>query len=444
MTTIRIIPSVLRYEAGKVAGASGQLKSVGSEVASSPGTLRDQAAREQLGGRISGLDDEQVAAFLPALQSPVYNLAIAVLTGRDRPRTQSARGFAILAGQRDLWFLRPLSYEEAPLVEVSAGSSAAIDRWIEEVHPGYIVVSEANWGESRRPIEYEELKELHFPLAQNARAGRLSLGGISAMQGSAMNLSIEEVAFAISSMGYPDIAGGFLLSLMGPKEQAEMDGRLYAAAHSLMARGLLTVDVERGEQRLDPSFRECVGALVENDLTLRCSSATNVKERVVSYFLQADRIVSHEVRDDVVSCISVLPGKDALVRHCQEVLGVPQGPATTGVPVVWTPIEGSLVEMISNVLAAEGTEDVASQLVCCGMSPEDAWCLANDASRPERHGALTPIRLIEGQPVANASLLLLMGVERFWLFRPAPESDRFEVCLGTPALMWGQISALIC
>jgi len=264
------------------------------------------------------------------------------------------------------------------------------------------------------------------------------------MHGSAMNLSIEEVAFAISSMGRPEIAAGFLLSLVGPREQAEMDGRLYAAAHSLMARGLLTVHVERGEQQLAPAFREWVGVLIDNELTLRCSSAANGEERVVSYFVRGDHIVTHEIKNDVVSCISALPGKDALVRHCLEVLGVPPDRRGGSAPAAWTSIGGSLLESISNVPAPEGLEDVASELMRCGMSPEDAQNLANDAGYPVRHSALTPIRLVGGQPVAGSSLLLLAGGERFWLFRPVLESDCFEVSLGTRTLASEQISALLC
>jgi len=263
------------------------------------------------------------------------------------------------------------------------------------------------------------------------------------MQPATYDLSIEEVAFALSLSGHPDVAGGYLLSLMGPREQAEIDGRLYAAAHSLMARGLLVVDVGSGEQRLDPTLRACAVAMAEGEWSLRCSVAAGGSERVLTWFWQDGEIVSHEVRDDVVSHISVVCDAHDLVRRCCDFLGVPLGPAMSDQAPAWTAVDGALVEALAGVPAPEDVDDIVSRLVQRGMSERDARNLAEDAVRPKAHGSLTRIQTADGEPIADGSLLLLLGPERYWVLRPSSAPNWFEACLGTPRLVGDEVGRLI-
>jgi len=86
--------------------------------------------------RENGLQEDHLQALLPALQFPVYNLAVAVVADRDKPREQSVRGFAVLAGERDLWLMRPHGDQDAPVVELCATCSGALYDLIVQVLPG--------------------------------------------------------------------------------------------------------------------------------------------------------------------------------------------------------------------------------------------------------------------------------------------------------------------
>ena len=92
---------------------------------------RHQDARSVLCG--AGLTDRQTEEFMLALASPVYNLALAVLADRDSGRAQSVRGFGVLAGSQDVWFLRPKG--QPPMVEVRAGSVDSLVQSVDEILP---------------------------------------------------------------------------------------------------------------------------------------------------------------------------------------------------------------------------------------------------------------------------------------------------------------------
>ena len=108
-----------------------------------------------------------------------------------------------------------------------------------------------------------------------------------------IGLSFEELALVFSLMGYPQRAHELLLAHLNPLEPEEADARLHAAGHSLIARGLLSLDDE-GQMRLDETLQKLTRGLVDCEFTIRFvneKTLAQVDQRTFVVFLVAVNLV---------------------------------------------------------------------------------------------------------------------------------------------------------
>jgi len=227
-------------------------------------------------------------------------------------------------------------------------------------------------------------------------------------------LSVEEVAFAMSAAGSEDVAGGFLLALLGEREQAEVDGRLYAAAHSLMARGLLQVNMQTGEKHLEPSLAEIVGGMARNNLSLRCSRTTQAGEDVSTFFIASPGIIQHTLRDEVVSRLILLPDLAALSERCAiffdlQANGDSESMESEGI------LSAALLDEITGAGDDVRLETVMAMLEAAGFPAVTAGLLATDLLTAKYRGSVLRIAQTDGRANVEQGILLLKGAERLWL-----------------------------
>jgi len=90
-------------------------------------------------------------------------------------------------------------------------------------------------------------------------------------QDAIFRLSPEELALAMSMVGNADVAKGLLVSQFGVMDAAQMQERLFAAGHSLIAKSLLSVDTASGQTHLDEALSAAASALCKADFTIRFS-----------------------------------------------------------------------------------------------------------------------------------------------------------------------------
>ncbi len=128
------------------------------------------------------------------------------------------------------------------------------------------------------------------------------------------NLSIEEVAFALGHVGGADTAAGFLSTLIGERPADELTGRLTAAGHSLLARGLLALAPSAAEATLAPALRRAMESMVRGEDVLRVTVTPPDGEQVVSFFRMDSGALRHEVKQGVVSELVLLEDAASVQR----------------------------------------------------------------------------------------------------------------------------------
>ncbi|MGB9620495.1 MAG: hypothetical protein ACPL7K_08800 [Armatimonadota bacterium] len=128
------------------------------------------------------------------------------------------------------------------------------------------------------------------------------------------NLSIEEVAFALGYVGGADTAAGFLSTLIGQRSADELAGRLTAAGHSLIARGLLVPAPASPGATLASELRQAAESMVKGDNVLRVTVTAAERDQVVTFFMSNSGAIRHELNHGVVSELVLLPNIESVQR----------------------------------------------------------------------------------------------------------------------------------
>jgi len=240
-------------------------------------------------------------------------------------------------------------------------------------------------------------------------ARRCSMG-----KDTSFRLSAEELAMALNLAGRPDMAKGLLVSHFGEIDEKEMRSRLLAASHSLMSKGLLSVEPEKGEPRLDGALVNAVSPLIQADFTIRYSRVQKDAEQHLAYQIRGETIVEHQVRDGVVHLLSQVSGQEEVVERGISFLGLRES----------DPFACSEAEIAPQALeeakrrAQTQPETVAAWLRDIGVSESTSNLLSEDLQHTEYRGSVLRIEYqADGGPSSDYGFLVLRGPRRLWLFR---------------------------
>lgn len=236
------------------------------------------------------------------------------------------------------------------------------------------------------------------------------------------NLAVEEVAYAMGVLGGSETAHGFLVSLLGERPQKEIEGRLLAASHSLVARSLLDFEIEPARTWLNDDLAAAVKAILDQRFSLRCHHNVGSQEQVLALFFGTDGlVVSQQLRREVVSELCIYRNAEDAVNQCLNFFGLPIG---SGQP---TP---ALAELPLNILNAwravtpdTDVKFLIKPLERLGLMPELAQELALSILATESRGSVSRIEGLQETPVANQGLVLLKGNNRAWAFKIEPLAD---------------------
>lgn len=262
-----------------------------------------------------------------------------------------------------------------------------------------------------------------------------------------MKLSVEEVAFVMGALGEPDAAAGFLAALVGRQERENLSGRITAATHSLIARGLLQVDATTGQNQLDAPLAQMVQVMLTAGRSLRCQSQTQGEERVSTIFLPATGAlagggVAHELSLGVVAALETLPDATAISRRLGSFMGAPDllAAVTAVPPVPQAMMSTDAVQRarqyaarrdsarLQAALAAEVSAELVDELATDWQNEEIAWgsiLLLESANEPA-----TP------SLTANEGLLYAALPDKVWLLRlTAVTPERAALYRGDTAVL---------
>jgi len=232
-----------------------------------------------------------------------------------------------------------------------------------------------------------------------------------------LKMGIEELALALSLMGRPEAAKGLLFASFGQMAAAEEQGRLLAAGHSLMARGLLSV--QAGQSCLAEDLRELLQVLIGNDFAIQFNRRSGTSEETLAYFVRGSKIVRQELQQGVICTLSSVSSRDRIIRGGLDLFGIAKGPGSN-YPDAKVP---ATVLDRAKVAAAEAPDQVAMLLRGAGIPEPLSGLLMEDLQTMNYRGGAMRIESKEGQFSSEQGFLLLRGAQRTWIFALVKEGE---------------------
>lgn len=264
---------------------------------------------------------------------------------------------------------------------------------------------------------------------------------------STLNLSFEELAFAIGAIGENDVAAGFLRGLLGMRTKEEIDGRLLAASHSLIARGLMTPDFEKDEPVLDPVLADYASVMARCDYSIRCGRSTDDGEDVLTLFVKGDNSIAHRIHLNVVSQISAVASLDDSLPELLGFAGLePTGKKDEPLPESLGTLKQTILAELATREAPFGVNDVRSLIESAQTDlPEEIveMLVASLCSVSDRVG-IARIEIRDGEIRSDQGLLLLRSGKALWALVLDPSTpEELRVYQATPAAVVGVIQGLM-
>lgn len=136
-----------------------------------------------------------------------------------------------------------------------------------------------------------------------------------------IRLSVEEVAFIAGYLGETAAAAGYLTGVVGSQSAENFNGRITAAGHSLIARGLMQLGTSPGEVIVDDAARDLIQVVVSTNRSLRCEKLGGGENDVLTIFLNPERQVLHRIRSEVVAEICDVLGFDNITEQVAQFVG---------------------------------------------------------------------------------------------------------------------------
>lgn len=223
-----------------------------------------------------------------------------------------------------------------------------------------------------------------------------------------VRIGVEELAMAISLVGRAEIAKGLLYSAFGELAPDEERGRLLAAGHSLMARGLLAV--QDGESRLEERLKHMVEVIAGPDKVMNYNLTDGKKDHTLAYYVKGKEVIEQSVQQGVIYTLGITHGSAPVVDGGLGFFGI-------------APKEGErfpeAIVPMSVLDRARGASNGALSAIFqeAGVPEPVAQSLAADFGHTEARGAAMLIQAIgQGQLTSDEGVLLMKSAKRTWLF----------------------------
>ena len=242
-------------------------------------------------------------------------------------------------------------------------------------------------------------------------------------------LGIEEIAYATGVLGGNEAAALYLRSHLEDRPPLELNGRLLAASHALVARGLLDFDMESGAKRLEPEFAVLIETLARARCSLRVSRRSRTAQAIMGMTFGDGAVVDHRIERAVVGTLELLPAQEAAVERIRTFLGLnatgspdtqPNHPAAT--------FPAELLSGLERTDPVPSGKRVETLMAAAGLSPAMARDFAEDVAGWTLRGSLLQLAPVASQAAlqieTKRGALVLCGSSRQWLVElAAPEAN---------------------
>lgn len=244
-----------------------------------------------------------------------------------------------------------------------------------------------------------------------------------------VKLSIEELAYALGVMGGQDVAGGFLLAILGERSPDEIKSRLLAASHALIARDLLALNLDTKSKQLNPELVKLIMPLIANRFSLRCSRSEKGMETLLNFYF-GDVVVEYRSENEIVTAIELLPAANMVYDRIGRFFELGRHDGANPAPRAIVP--ASLIESLKDEADSLTEQEIRIRLVGGGIEELAARDLASDFKNVEFRGSVIRIEPRNGETVANEGFLILKSLARGWLFEIIPDAPpKLRVWLAT-------------
>jgi hypothetical protein len=131
-----------------------------------------------------------------------------------------------------------------------------------------------------------------------------------------ISLGVEELAACFMFAGRKDEGRGILKGISNEMGVDEERGRLIAASHSLIARGVL--DSKNGNAYLINEVKDIVNGMLVSPRTFRASKTVTGGEAIVAFYEFAGGWIEHRVIDEVIHNFCFLAQKDEIYEAVEQ------------------------------------------------------------------------------------------------------------------------------
>ena len=229
-------------------------------------------------------------------------------------------------------------------------------------------------------------------------------------------LTVEEIALLMSLHGQKEAAKELLQYQLGPVGKENVQGRLYAAGHSLIAGGELAVAAD-GSIHVGEDMALLTDILLDSPHSLRFTRTYRNAELLLTYHFYRGVIYEHRLVQGVVHEIEAVADSTAVAAGGVAFFALNDGPvaasAGTAVPceidaAAWNElsIETEYPQLVAKVRALTPLNG-AGEL------------LAQDLLSANYRGTVLWISYTEDkQPISDHGFLVLNAPQRTWLVEP--------------------------
>lgn len=247
----------------------------------------------------------------------------------------------------------------------------------------------------------------------------------------AVALSIEELAYAMGVLGGTDAATGFLLGILGQRPRLEVEGRLLAAAHGLVARGYLSFDAAKGSSWLTHQLAAMIKPIVENEYTLRLSRVRDGREEIATLYVSDEGLIFHQLHQSVVSHLWLISDLASAEEQCLVFFDLPNVTEASSDPLAKIP--ANLIDALRRNDEDRSVEEAAAVLASHGLESDQAAKLAEDLHNEASRGSIVRLETQGDEVVSQRGILILKTARRNWLFDiSSTDSNTFDVYPGNP------------
>lgn len=223
-------------------------------------------------------------------------------------------------------------------------------------------------------------------------------------------ISIEEFALATSLMGRPEIAKSLLYTALENMSGEEEKGRLFAAGHSLLAHGLLTVKDRKSH--LDSGLRQALLIFLDNDFFVHLNSNVDGEGHSLTYFVREQNVVEQYIKERVIYHLTELPSMELIIERSLELLPVSDNNLDS---FPMGEVETSVIEEARR-RANTAPDTLEKFFLLSGLEEKLSHHLAEDFCHTVWQGSVVRMGGGNGQILSDQGFLLLQGQVRCWIF----------------------------